>query len=401
MYGQTEATARMAYLPPGTSRPPPAAASACRCPAASSASTPSPGLDGDGRARLLRPERDARLRRGPADLAAGADRRRAAHRRPGAAAPRRALRDRRPAQPVRQDRRAAHRPRPVERMLADSASRRPRRRRTRGGRCRGGRARPGLLAKLLSQGLGLPRAALRVVAVGALRGWRTGRSTTRQSAPWSPWKRPAGGDHGSRGGSHRRGHTRRHRRGWGTRRRFSATRWTSTRSPTATPSSPWAAIPFLCGGLVRLEQALGHLPPGLAPDAGATGTRREDVPPAAAAVLRTTGNQHRPEGGRDRTASSAPTSACSACRGRPTCSWPWRATTLRVSSSRGNGSPACGGSWSAADGGAEHGLHRCAYPSRTDTVLPTWRSSTPSSGPRPYHAVALLVHRAARLSAVA
>ena len=46
----------------------------------------------------------------PADLGPGPDRRRAAHRRHRPAHPRRAVRDRRPAQPVREDPRPAHRP---------------------------------------------------------------------------------------------------------------------------------------------------------------------------------------------------------------------------------------------------------------------------------------------------
>ena len=98
MYGQTEATARMAYLPPELAggHPGPSASRS------RAALRPRAGAGGpDRRARLHRPERHARVRRDPADLALGA-RSASCHRRPRAAHARRPLPDRGPRGPVPQ-----------------------------------------------------------------------------------------------------------------------------------------------------------------------------------------------------------------------------------------------------------------------------------------------------------
>ena len=121
MYGQTEATARMAYLPPhlAATRP-----EAIGVPIPGGSFEIDPSDAGD-------PDEGELVYRGPnvmlgyassrRDLALGPRGRRAAHRRPRSPRARRPLRDRGPHQPLRQGRRAAHR------------SRRPRGRAARGG----------------------------------------------------------------------------------------------------------------------------------------------------------------------------------------------------------------------------------------------------------------------------
>ena len=145
MYGATEATARMAYLPPEL-----AAVAARRD------RPPDPRRlvharaarrmvrRRRGRAGLPRPERDDGLRAtGPADLALGKTVDDAAHRRRRPPRPRRAVRGDRPQQPLRQAVRPAHRSAAgrgrAERRGRDGLLHR--RRRAAGGR-RGGHRRP-------------------------------------------------------------------------------------------------------------------------------------------------------------------------------------------------------------------------------------------------------------------
>ena len=129
MYGQTEATARMAYLPPGpggrTARTP----SVSRFPAGASGSTGSPdGVAVEDVGELVYSGPNVMMGYAEAARRPGARRRahRAAHRRPGPAGRRRAVGDRGPARPARQAVRPSPRPRP--------------------GRAAPGRARPARLA---------------------------------------------------------------------------------------------------------------------------------------------------------------------------------------------------------------------------------------------------------------
>ena len=112
MYGATEATARMSYLPPelALSRPRYDRPSDPRRIVHDRAAGRL-GRRRRRRAGLPRPQRDDGLRARARRPGAGQDRRDAAHRRHRPARPRRPLRGRRPQQPVRQDVRPAHRSR--------------------------------------------------------------------------------------------------------------------------------------------------------------------------------------------------------------------------------------------------------------------------------------------------
>ena len=191
MYGQTEATARMAYLPPALTEAHPAAIGVAIPGGALRLEPGRRATGGRRRARLHRPERDDGLR--PRRRRPRARRRahRAAHRRPGPAERRRPVRGRRPPLPLRQALRPAHRPRPG-RDPADP--RRPR------GRLRGvRRRRPGWssrsparptrlaideVAATASAATGLPEHAVAVVPVdgGAAAAQRQGRPGRRRPA---------------------------------------------------------------------------------------------------------------------------------------------------------------------------------------------------------------------------
>ncbi|UUL76722.1 AMP-binding protein [Pseudarthrobacter sp. Fe7] len=103
MYGQTEATARMAYLPPHLAAEHPEAIGV-PVPGGAFRIDPVEGMPDGGEPGVYRAERDARLRRKPGGPVPGADRHGIAHGRPGAEERRGPVRSGGPAQPVRQDR---------------------------------------------------------------------------------------------------------------------------------------------------------------------------------------------------------------------------------------------------------------------------------------------------------
>ena len=111
MYGATEATARMAYLPPQLASSHPGTIGG-PIPGGSFTVEPRDGVGRRGRRRagLPRPQRDDGLRAPARRLGARQDRRRAAHRRHRPSRPRRAVRSDRAQRPFRQDVRAADRP---------------------------------------------------------------------------------------------------------------------------------------------------------------------------------------------------------------------------------------------------------------------------------------------------
>jgi hypothetical protein len=192
MYGQTEATARMAYLPP---------CAGDLAPAHHRGADPrravlhrSPGRRRRRRARLLRPQRHARLRRRPRRPPPRPHRRRAPDGRPRAADTRGPVRGGRSAQPVHQAVRAARRPRP-RRGAA-------RRRRHPGGRATGdddqlvvaverpddvGRAARGRVRPCRSQ----RRARAGSSSSTRSLAWATARPTTRRSGDGHTRRRPS------------------------------------------------------------------------------------------------------------------------------------------------------------------------------------------------------------------